>query len=121
MVLLIVLLSVIPGFTSTIEIIRRNNNDTRVISGNWVANNIDRSAKIRMLDERTSYFGGKMPFYDYNKFSVETPSTKKFTDQEIDFIISNKELKGNDGLRLIYYQDSFLRTGPNIYVYKVLK
>jgi len=121
LLLLIILLSAYPVINSTIEIIKRNRLDSRLVAGEWISANISKTDKIQMLAEKTLYYGGRMPFFEYHKFKVETPSRKKFDDAEVDYIVSNKPLSLDNNKKLIYYQDNYLRTGPIIYIYKVFK
>ena len=107
-----------PLYLSSIDLIKRNREDIRIISGRWIDQNIPLGSTIISNNPRNGYFGGDLPVFDYDRYNYIDTSSKenKNSEYEEGFIILI--MTKSDNWDLIYQLDSKYRTGKPIYIYK---
>ena len=115
----LIIVAIIPMcISSGKEYVKRYSDDTRLVSGKWIEQNIPEGTEISSFDELTGYYGGNLPYFDYENYKVVTLTHPNLPMSKI-FIANDKDISLDPNYDLIYIIDNKVRTGPNIYIFQM--
>ena len=117
-ILLIIGLLIIPIYKISVEIIKRNNTDTRILAGQWIEKNIPKGSVISTTGNKTGYYGGQNPIFNWEEYKV---IKKKANKKEKSLYTINKEREiTEDNSSCVIFENKW-STGPKIQICKLPK